>query len=132
MIKTTTRTATIYLDQNSILHIEILNGVRLDYEDAVDNALVIKKLTKATKVLKLIDARLTFRIDKKAREFVNRVDLKQTLARAVVKGSALSSLLLNFFIALSKPQTPTKVFSDYDEAYKWLLGFQKEKRTFEK
>jgi hypothetical protein len=124
--KTITRTANIYIDDNNVLHIVMHTNARLDYEDAVDNALVIKKLSKGKKVLKLIDARQTFSMDKKAREFVNTVDLKQTIARAVVKGSALNSLLMTFFIALSKPETPTKIFSDYDKAYKWLLKLQKE------
>lgn len=125
MNKTTTRTATIHIDDNNILHIIMLDNVHLDYEDAVDNALVIKRLSKEKKVLKLIDARLSFSMNRKAREFIKSVDLKQTLARAVVKGSVLSSLLMTFFITLSKPETPTKIFSDYEDAYKWLLGFQK-------
>ncbi|MGE0568552.1 MAG: hypothetical protein AB7O73_11425 [Bacteroidia bacterium] len=126
MNKTTTRTATIHIDDNNILHIVMRDNVRLDYEDAIDNALVIKKLTEGKKALKLIDARLKFSMDKKARKFINEVDLKQTLARAVVKGSVVNSLLPNFFMSLSKPETPTKIFSDYNEAYKWLLEFQKD------
>ncbi len=102
----------------------MLEGVRLDLEDAVDNALVIKNLSEGTKVLKLIDARVSFSMDRKAREFVKSVDLKQTIARAVVKGSTISILLLKFFTGISKPKIPTKIFSDYDEAYKWLLSFK--------
>jgi len=122
--KTTTRTATIFMDDNNVLHIIMIKSVRLDHEDALDNALVIKRLTQGNKALKLIDARLNFTMDKKARTFVNSVDLKQTIARAVVKGSAFSSLMLTFFTKLNKPKTPTKIFSDYDEAYKWLLTFK--------
>ncbi len=126
MDKVITRTASIHMDDNNVLHMVMIKNVRVDYEDAVDNALVIKKFSEGKKVLKLIDAQLGFSMDRKARSFVKSVDLKQTLARAVVKGSGLSSLLLNFFITLSKPETPTKIFSDYDKAYKWLLEFQKE------
>jgi len=112
------------MDGNNILHIIMLDGVRLDLEDAVDNALVIKNLSKGTRVLKLIDARVNFSLDKKAREFVQSVDLKQTIARAVVKGSKISMLLLKFFTGISKPKIPTQIFSDYDEVYKWLLSFK--------
>jgi hypothetical protein len=122
--KTITRTATIHKDENNILHIVMHANVRLDHEDAVDNALVIKSFTKGKKTLKLIDARANFSMDKKAKQFVNTIDVKQTIARAVLKGS-LSSLVLSFFTQLSKPETPTKIFSNYDEAYKWLLEFQK-------
>jgi len=122
--KTTTRTATIFMDEHNVLYMIMLEGVRLDLEDAVDNALVIKNLSEGTKVLKLIDARVSFSMDRKAREFVKSVDLKQTIARAVVKGSTISILLLKFFTGISKPKIPTKIFSDYDEAYKWLLSFK--------
>ncbi|MCD6065767.1 MAG: hypothetical protein K0S33_593 [Bacteroidetes bacterium] len=103
----------------------MLKDVQLDYEDALDNALVIKRLSNDRQVLKLIDARENFSMDKKALDFIRSVDLKQTLARAVVKGSGLSNLLQNFFAGISKPKVPTKVFSDYDKAYNWLLTMQK-------
>lgn len=109
------------MDENTVLHIEMLEGARVDYEDAVDNLLVVKSYTKGKMVLKLIDARAGFRIDKRARELINSVDAKQTIARAVVKGSFIARVLLSFFAGLNKPKTPTKIFSDYDEAYKWLL-----------
>lgn len=125
MTKVTTRTATIYLDKNKILHIEMIDGIWLDYEDAIDNALVIKRLT-GKKVLKLIDARANFGIDKRARVFINQIDKKQTIARAVIKGSSFGKLLLMFFTSLSKPATPTKIFTDYDEAYSWLQSFKKD------
>ena len=96
-------------------------GSCVDQEDAVDNLLVVKSYTKGRKALKLIDARARFKVEKKARELINSVDAKQTVARAVVKGSIIGKILLNFFNELNKPETPTKIFSDYEEAYKWLL-----------
>lgn len=112
------------MDDKSVLHIIMLKGIRLDYEDALDNALVIKRLSKEKQLLKLIDARLGFSIDKKASAFINCVDLKQTIARAVVKSSVFSRLMLAFFTKMSKPKTPTRIFSDYDKAYKWLLTYK--------
>lgn len=119
--KITTRTAIIYMDENGVLHIEMLEGVRVDHDDAVDNLPVVKSFTKGKKALKLIDARSRFRIEKRAREVIDSVDAKQTIARAVVKGSIITRVLLSFFTGLNKSTTPTKIFSDYDEAYKWLL-----------
>ncbi|MDP1801458.1 MAG: hypothetical protein Q8L81_08905 [Bacteroidota bacterium] len=119
--KITTRTATIYMDENRVLHIQMLDKVRVDYEDAMDNLLVVKSCTKGKKALKLIDARAFFRVEKRARELINSVDAKQTIARAVVKGSIFTRVLLSFYTGLNKPTIPTKIFSDYDEAYNWLL-----------
>jgi hypothetical protein len=102
----------------------MLDGIQLDYEDALDNALVIKRLTGGKQVLKLIDARNGFSMDKKARDFIKGVDLKQTLARAVVVNSDLNKLVANFFTRLSKPKVPTRLFTDIDSAYEWLLQFR--------
>lgn len=107
------------------MHIIMNDGVRVDFEDAVDNALVIKTLSGCKQVLKLVDARNNFSVDKKAIEFTKRNDAKNTIARAVVKSSTINALLLGFINNLNKPNMPTKVFSDMDEAYQWLLTFKK-------
>lgn len=67
-----TRTCEIFIDEFGILHVKILGGVIIDREDAADNFLVIRGLTKEKPVLKLVDARNIFRIRKDARRFVKR------------------------------------------------------------
>ena len=127
MNKTTTRTATIFMDENNVLQMVMLEGVRLDYEDALDNGLVIKNLTAGKPTLKLIDGRLNFSMDKKAREFIRSMDTKQTIARAVVKSSRFGAIIINFFTRISKPAVPTRIFTNYEEAYNWLMGFKEGK-----
>lgn len=107
------------------MHIVMTDGVRVDFEDAVDNALVIKNLAGGERVLKLVDARNSFGVEKKAVEFTKRNDAKHTIARAVVKSSGINAILLGWLNSLSKPQIPTRVFSDFDEAYQWLQEFNK-------
>ena len=120
-----TRTATIFSDENDIIHIIIHPEVRIDYEDAIDNALVIKNLSKNKPSLKLLDMRANFWMDKKAQKFADTKEIKQqTIARAIIKGSMLNSLLVNFFIKLNKPETPTRIFTDHLEAYAWLLSLK--------
>ncbi len=98
--------------------------MRLDYEDALDNGLVIKNLSGGKPTLKLIDGRLNFSMDKKAREFIRSMDSKQTVARAVVKSSRFSAMIINFYTRISKPTIPTKIFTNYEEAYNWLMQFK--------
>lgn len=125
MNKITTRTANIFKDENDIVHIIILDGIKMDYEDALDNFLVIRNLSESKKILKLIDARSNWTIKKKARDFIARKDVeKKTLARAVIRGSFLNKILLNFFILLSKPKAPTKIFDNYTDGYNWLLSLK--------
>lgn len=120
----TTRTAVIYIDQRGILHMEMIDGVEIDYEDAVDNAIVIKRIIGENKALKLIDSRASWTINKKARTFVKEIDSKQTIARAVLTQTTLSSLLNNFFTQLGKSKIPVKFFSNYEDACDWLLSFK--------
>jgi hypothetical protein len=118
-----TRTAKISLDENGVLHFKMAKGIHLDYEDAIDNAIVIKKLTDNRPTLKLVDARSDWAIDKKAEKFIRSNEIKErTIARAVIKSSTLSTVLLNFFSKLNRTNVPTKVFTDYTEAYNWLLN----------
>jgi hypothetical protein len=124
--RTKTRTATIYVDENDIMHIIMHEGVRLDYEDALDNSLVMKNLSGNKPMLKLVDSRNSWKIDRKAREFVGSKEVREnTIARAVVKNSFISIILAGFFSKLNAPKVPTKVFTDYDEAYEWLLSMRK-------
>ena len=123
----TTRTATIFLDENGILQILIHPDIRIDYEDALDNALVIKNLTNNVSALKLIDMRTNCIIEKKAQKFIDSNEIKyKTIARAVIKNSVLNSLVINFFMKLNQPETPTRFFTNYPDAYRWLLSLKKE------
>jgi hypothetical protein len=123
--RTKTRTATIYVDENDIMHIEMHEGIKLDYEDALDNYLVMKNLSDNKPVLKLLDSRNNWKVDAKAREFITSKEVREnTKARAVVKNSFVSIILAGLFAKLNAPKVPTKVFTDYDEAYKWLLSMK--------
>jgi hypothetical protein len=123
--RTKTRTATIYVDENDIMHIEMHEGIKLDYEDALDNYLVMKNLSGNRPMLKLVDSRNNWRVDARAREFITSKEvLENTIARAVIKNSFISIILAGLFAKLNAPKVPTKVFTDYDEAYEWLLGMK--------
>lgn len=122
MEKVKTRTAEFSIDQNRVLLITILPNVTIDFEDALDNALVIRHLTNGQKILKLTDSRVFWRITKKAKQVAFKENEKQTIARAVLGSLQLSSVLRNFFQELQKPNIPLRFFSDYDEAYEWLLA----------
>lgn len=125
--KIETSTATIYKDTNEVIHVILHVGIKMDYYDALDQYLVIKSLSGSKPVLKLIDSRVNWSVLPKARKFLAGKEVKEkTLARAIVLNSALKSVLLNFFNELNKPEVPTKVFTDYDQAYAWLISVKDE------
>jgi hypothetical protein len=66
------------------------------------------------------------RMDKKAREFLSSGDgVKGVIAAAIVVGSPFTSFMANFFVSVNKPKMPAKVFSDAEDAIKWLNKFRK-------
>ncbi len=103
-------------------------GAKMDYYDALDHYLVIKNLSGSEPVLKLIDSRANWSIQPKARRFLAGKEVKEkTIARAVIQNSSLKTVLINFFNEMNKPEVPTRVFTDYDKAYEWLMEMKKGK-----
>lgn len=120
--KTETNTATIFIDENEIIHVVLYDGIVMDYYDAMDHYLVIKNLSDNKPVLKLIDSRCNWTVQRKAQKFLSGKEVKEkTIARAIVLNSSIKTVLLNFFNELNKPEVPTRNFTDYDKAYQWLI-----------
>jgi len=122
-LKTETKTASIFKDKNGVVHVVLHEGARMDYYDALDHYLVIKNLSGCKPVLKLIDSRADWSIHSEARNFLTGKEVKEkTIARAIVQNSSVKCVLINFFNELNKPEVPTRVFTDYDRAYEWLMS----------
>lgn len=63
---------------------------------------------------------------KEARDFLaTEKGCEGIIAAAVLIDSPISSMIGNFFIRVSKPLRPTKIFTDELEAKKWLTKFVK-------
>lgn len=122
MEKILTATCEFYIDENLILHIIVLPNAKIDFEDALDNALVIRHLTNSRRVLKLTDSRCFWTITKKGKLVVLEENEKQTIARAILVTNTLSSSLRNLFLKMHSHRCPVKFFSTYEAAYQWLLG----------
>ena len=121
MNKTRTRTAEIFLDENNIVHLIMFSMVVVDIEDAIDNFLVIKNITQGKKHLRLIDARKFFKIDNKAKKFIDKKEMQEnTIARAIFISNNARKTAANFFLRFNANKIPTKFFTDYNEAIDWL------------
>lgn len=119
-----TRTCEIFVDEYGILHVKILGGVIIDKEDATDNFLVIRHLTKGKQVLKLLDSRKIYRINKEARIFIERHNNSNPdIARAVLANSFIQKYLMDFFNRLDNTKFPVKIFTSEKKALDWLKSF---------
>ena len=68
-------------------------------------------------------------VSKDARSFFVGKE-NQALSRnvALVAGTAISSMIGNFFLGLNKPPFPTRVFADEGTAFAWLMREPDESR----
>ncbi len=72
----------------------------------------------------LVDMRAIKSISRDAREYyANERTASIQRATALVIESPLSRVIANFFMGLNRPLTPTRMFTDVDEAIEWLQSF---------
>jgi hypothetical protein len=65
-------------------------------------------------------------INKEARDFMaSKEGCEGVIAAAVIINSSITSMIGNFFIQISKPIVPTRLFTDELEAKKWLADYVK-------
>ncbi len=114
--------ATVFKDKNGVIVITMKDHKTLDEFDVLNINIAIRRKTNGKPALKLLDARAKWSMDKKAKE---RAKLEQaasvTKARAIVVSNAITATLMKFLQSFSKHEYPQRIFTDYDEAYEWLL-----------
>jgi hypothetical protein len=91
-------------------------------EDAIAATDAMSKLTGGQRSPLLVDRHDAGPQDRPARmEFVRRGDLVSAVA--LVVATPLSWMMGNFFLTVSKPMAPTRLFDDEASALAWLQEF---------
>jgi len=126
-LKAETSTQKLYWDsENEIVWGELF-GDQVNGEFARENIdaqeSVRDGLNKA-KIRVLIDMTAVTEISKEARDyFANERTASVQRATALLIGSPVSRVIGNFFLGLNKPISPTRLFTDSEEAIQWLHTF---------
>ena len=117
--------ATIFKDTSGIIIITMKNYRKLDQYDVININLAIRHKADGKRALKLLDARASWSMDKKAKEQAKiEHSASVTKARAIVVSNSITVAFMKFLDSFSKNDYPQKIFSDYDKAYKWLMTFR--------
>lgn len=91
-------------------------------EDAISAIDSLTKLTGGRPTPLLVDLHDAGPQDRAARtEFVRRNDLVSAVG--LIVGTPLSRMMGNFYIAVSKPHAPTRLFDDEASAVAWLSQY---------
>jgi len=65
-------------------------------------------------------------MDKKARDYLSSDEgVRGVIAGAIVLDSPVGSFLGNFYLSVSKPKIPARIFTKKEDAIKWLSKFRK-------
>jgi hypothetical protein len=96
-----------------------LNGARIITQDRlkISNGTTYPCLTDITEVKK---------VTKEARDYLAS-DPKHLSAAAFIVNSSLNKIIGNFFINISKPEIPTRLFMNKKDALQWLEQFKAKK-----
>lgn len=95
------------------------DGAEVNSQDAHDILAAAAKLTDGSPTPVLVDLRETRSVSREARKTFR--ESRVTSKMALYVESPLSRTLANFFIGVTRPDVPTKVFTDLDDAQEWLL-----------
>ncbi len=94
----------------------------MSLEDAIAATDAMTKLTGGRRSPLLVDVHDGGQQDRPARtEFVRRGDLVSAVA--LIVSTPLSRMMGNFYLIVSKPMAPTRLFDDEASALAWLLEF---------
>jgi hypothetical protein len=112
----------IWLRPDGIVQVVMIPRAAMGLEDAIAATEAMAQLTGGPRGPLLVDVGDAGQIDRPARnEFVGRADLVSAVAMIV--RTPLSRMMGNFFLSVSKPAYPTRLFDDEASAVAWLQGF---------
>jgi hypothetical protein len=112
----------MWLRPDGIVHLAWVPRSILLLEDATAALEEMAQLTGGRRSPLLVDMHDTGQLDRPARsEFASRSDLHAAVA--LIVGTPLSRATGNFFLRVSKPLFPTRLFDNEASAVAWLQTF---------
>ena len=113
-----------WMGDDGIARTKVKKGSEVKLEHAQENSVVVNSFYVDAKFPLLIDARGIKSMTREARTFFTTNGRKtNTLAFAIIIDSSVSKAVGNFFLGISKPIVPTKLFLDETNALEWLNKF---------
>jgi hypothetical protein len=119
-----TPTANIWLDENDILHMELLPKAVLTLAAVQHNTEVVRRISNGKPRPVFIDIIEIGGITREARQYSAGEGVNEVLtALAILIGSPVTRTLGNIWFGINKPIFPARLFTSKDEALEWLRNF---------
>lgn len=111
----------IFILSDCIFKLKPKVGIELDVDDGHEMRKYFLELSKGNKFAVLTDATNFFSTSSELRNLLASKEFTALrFATAIVTQSMASKIIGNFFIKVNKPATPTKLFSNEEQALEWL------------
>ena len=109
---------------DNIIYTEVKLNAIIDVEAARENTRMVRQLSGEKKYPLLVDLNNIKSITKEAREHFSMKGREPYInSLAMVIKSPISRMIGNYFINLSSPIVPTKLFNSKEKAIKWLATY---------
>jgi len=113
-----------YQIRNKVLIATFKKGMKIDLEAAKHIVQDRLAFTGNKMMVALVYNQGVQGMDKEARDFLSSPQGNKGLkAGAIVMDSAFTSILGNFFLSVNKPNIPARLFTNEEQAMKWLQKY---------
>jgi hypothetical protein len=118
------RVAKLWLGEDGIVRIIHVPGAEVTLEDVKETMAAYLKIYKGKKRPLFVDTKTMKSLAREARKYYAGDEAANVAsAAAIIVGTPVSRVLGNFYLGLSNPHLPSRLFSSEDEALKWLKGY---------
>lgn len=116
--------ASIWLGEDGIVRIIWVPGAEVTLADAEESMAAYWKINQGKRRPMVVDSSRMKSLAREARYYyAGEEAAKAACAVGLLVGTPVSRVLGNFYIGLSNPHLPTRLFSSEDEALEWLKGY---------
>ena len=120
-----------YSPQKNILVYRVKQDITIDINEIKEMISYVQEFMGETKHMAIIDFGASVGSTTEGRKVYaeSQYLLEHRIADALLVRSLSMKLIANFFIRVTKPKIPTRLFTSEVEAFKWLEGFKDKPRN---
>jgi len=112
--------------QDDLLIATYKKGLKISLDMAKEIVKARLDFTNQTPILVMVYNQGVVSMNKKARDYLSSNDgIRGIIAAAIVLDSPFGSFLGNFFLSVTKPKIPARIFSKKEDSLKWLQKYRK-------
>jgi hypothetical protein len=118
------RVAKVWLGEDGIVRVIHVPDAEVELADAEETMAAYLKIYEGKKRPLFVDTKTMKNLAREARHYYASEEAARVAsAVAIIISTPLSRVLGNFYLGLSNPHLPTRLFTEEDEALDWLKGY---------